>query len=142
MLPATSERLPELLLLLLCMLAGICQLVPSASAIQCYQCNSVREEGCDDLSKGTSYLKDCPDDGKGTEFFCRKMVQTVQEVSNTRVIRSCGWEKSPHACYRYDDDDHSEVVCQCFEDGCNSAPGRRAALLSPALLPALLLARP
>lgn len=40
------------------------------------------------------------------------------------VTRSCGWEKHlSRDCYGYENMAHTEVVCQCFEDGCNGAPG-------------------
>lgn len=40
-----------------------------------------------------------------------------------RVVRACGWERSHRPCYKADNDDHLETVCQCFTDGCNGAAG-------------------
>jgi len=41
-----------------------------------------------------------------------------------RVIRTCAWQKDEKGrdCYKRDDKDHSEIVCECYHDGCNSAP--------------------
>lgn len=49
------------------------------------------------------------------------MLITVMEGDLRRVVRSCGWERSKNPCYKADNDDHLETVCQCFTDGCNSA---------------------
>lgn len=53
-----------------------------------------------------------------------------------RVIRRCGYQKSAKACYHYDDEDHAEVVCECFEDACNSAHGLQGAAAARALVAA------
>lgn len=38
---------------------------------------------------------------------------------------SCGWEMYKNLeediCYENKNDDHYEIVCQCFSDGCNSS---------------------
>lgn len=40
-----------------------------------------------------------------------------------RVMRSCGWVRHHRDCYKADNEDHLETVCQCFSDDCN-ATGR------------------
>lgn len=48
-------------------------------------------------------------------------------VRNNMVIinRSCGWilhkSREEDLCYENKNEDREEVVCQCFEDGCNSS---------------------
>ncbi|KAG8258910.1 hypothetical protein J6590_021705 [Homalodisca vitripennis] len=96
--------------------------------IFCYQCNSGVDLDCTNLqanSTNSVHYKPCSDLGeyKGAKPFCRKIVQTIFERNNmVRVIRKCGWEKHPRLdCYNMANDDHTETVCQCFQDGCNSA---------------------
>lgn len=50
----------------------------------------------------------------------------VMEGTLRRVVRACGWERSHRPCYKADNDDHLETVCQCFTDGCNGAAGMGA----------------
>ncbi|KAK3922848.1 Protein quiver [Frankliniella fusca] len=106
--------------------------LPSVSSIRCFECNSVKDPYCKDLkandTASLAYLKDCKDTvmPEGAVPFCRKIVQTVLAVGDRRVIRRCGYEKSTKPCYHVDDEDHAEVVCQCFEEACNGAPGRGA----------------
>ncbi|XP_047992843.1 uncharacterized protein LOC125231432 [Leguminivora glycinivorella] len=102
--------------------------VQYASAIQCYECSSVNNSMCldptiydkDTLQKFMT-LTDCGTHGN-QEFFCRKIIQTILRKgheSEVRVHRGCGWVRSRRACYKADNDDHLETVCQCFDDGCN-----------------------
>ncbi|XP_049856365.1 uncharacterized protein LOC126336559 isoform X2 [Schistocerca gregaria] len=107
-----------LVLLLVCL--------PAARAISCYQCNSFEDPDCDKITMGNAtydrLLKPCDGDYNGAEPFCRKMVQTLhRDEPVVRVRRTCSWERSRSPCYQYEDDDHLEVVCQCFADGCNAA---------------------
>lgn len=37
------------------------------------------------------------------------------------VVRTCGWIQYHQDCYSVKNDDHEEVVCQCFTRGCNGA---------------------
>lgn len=46
------------------------------------------------------------------------------DQDKTRVIRTCGYQKSNTPCYSVDNDHHLENVCQCFDDGCNSASNK------------------
>lgn len=103
----------------------------SVNAISCFQCNSVKDPGCaviTDNSTENIYYKECqPTKGQNkSSFFCRTMSLTMKEAGDhVRVVRSCGWEKYKRDCYEYEDEDHKELVCQCFTDGCNSraSPG-------------------
>lgn len=68
-------------------------------------------------------------------------IYTVMAGDLRRTIRSCGWiRKSTNAlCYKADNDDHLETVCQCFEDGCNSATGlRRFSIIAVLLITTVL----
>jgi len=121
------------LLIPACLLV-IFAMIPSGSSIQCHQCSSYTDVHCDDpfyyednkgVAKTTEYLKDCPNDGK--DYFCRKIFQNVR--GDTRVIRSCGWEKHEKGdCY--------STVCDT--DGCNS--GSMFSLSSLAVFSTLLVA--
>ncbi|XP_075210805.1 uncharacterized protein LOC142318147 [Lycorma delicatula] len=117
-------------------------LLTVTSAINCFQCNSGIDPNCDSLQQNYTksvYYKPCdiPEDEAHDKFlgrppvtetnktfFCRKIYQHIKDMKGTvRIIRKCGWEKSPNKdCYKFEDDDHKEIVCQCFTDGCNSAP--------------------
>lgn len=52
----------------------------AASGIMCFQCNSARDPGCEDISRnntGSSYYKPCvPTVGQTKPFFCRTIRQT------------------------------------------------------------------
>lgn len=41
--------------------------------------------------------------------------------SEVRVTRGCGWVRHHKDCYKADNADHLETVCQCFDNYCNSA---------------------
>lgn len=47
-----------------------------------------------------------------------------------RVTRGCGWVKHRRDCYKADNEDHLETVCQCFTDDCNSAIMMKYSILS------------
>ncbi|KAK7868942.1 hypothetical protein R5R35_002578 [Gryllus longicercus] len=129
--------------------------LPQARAINCYQCNSKVDVACAELEppppNGTErYLRLCKDGPDGEPAFCRRSVIKVLAANKgegeTRIVRSCGWVKHKNECYKFDDDDHHEHVCQCFSDACNAAsgPGHAhflASLLAPALALALALRR-
>jgi hypothetical protein len=55
----------------------------------CFQCNSVRDQGCADISRnntGSSYYKPCLQiAGQTKEFFCRTIKQT-SESHHCQVI--------------------------------------------------------
>ncbi|XP_061718857.1 uncharacterized protein LOC133526318 isoform X1 [Cydia pomonella] len=110
------------------LLASTC--VQYAKAIQCYECTSVNNSMCldptiydkDTLQKFMA-LTDCGRHGN-QEYFCRKIIQTILRKghdSEVRVHRGCGWVRSRRDCYKADNEDHLETVCQCFDDGCNAA---------------------
>ncbi|KAH9640334.1 hypothetical protein HF086_001686 [Spodoptera exigua] len=111
-----------------------------ASAIRCFECNSMNNSMCLDP---TIYDKETINNflpiaecGRGiysanNEFFCRKIIQTILHKGyepEVRVTRSCGWVRHHRDCYKADNEDHLETVCQCFDNECNSAPIRKSAL--------------
>lgn len=131
-------------MLLLCALVILLSdLIPSGSAINCYECNSQFDDLCNTVPAGPpnendeqyrKFYQDC--DMKGDHFtykLCRKQVQTIE--GKDRVIRTCGIEKSQKDCYSTANPPVKTYVCQCEEDGCNSAPG---ALSGERLLPILI----
>lgn len=59
---------------------------------------------------------------KSVLFSVKFLKKTDQD--KTRVIRTCGYRKSNTPCYSVDNDHHLENVCQCFDDGCNSASNK------------------
>ncbi|XP_039281269.1 uncharacterized protein LOC111050691 [Nilaparvata lugens] len=100
--------------------------IQGSDSIKCYQCNSLTDSYCDTFANTTAahiYLKPC-ENVHNNSAFCRKIVQHVKYmIGSTRIIRRCGWETDIHnlTCKSFEDDDHREIVCQCFDDGCNSA---------------------
>lgn len=104
----------------------ICIFLPTGESISCYQCNSRNDTGCEDLKKEdvwSRYYLPCPEEGLQQYTFCRKLVQyiKIKGLEHTRTIRKCGFAKHTKPCYKNTDDDHEEIICQCFEDGCNSS---------------------
>lgn len=53
--------------------------------------------------------------------------------SEVRVTRGCGWVRHHRECYKADNADHLETVCQCFEDHCNGSGRVNVALAVAAL---------
>ncbi|RVE48012.1 hypothetical protein evm_007324 [Chilo suppressalis] len=120
------------------------------ASIRCYECNSANNSMCLDP---TSYdeetlrkylrLTNCEQGvfSPGPHsFFCRKIVQTIlhkHHDSEVRVVRGCGWVRHHRDCYKADNEDHLETVCQCFSDDCNSAHAHHYA--APMLLSALVV---
>ncbi|KAL4714879.1 hypothetical protein ACJJTC_012551 [Scirpophaga incertulas] len=104
------------------------------AAIRCYECNSANNSMCLDPSSYDEetirkYLRftNC-EQGVYTpgphSFFCRKIVQTILHKHHdpeVRVMRGCGWVRHHRDCYKADNEDHFETVCQCFSDQCNAA---------------------
>ncbi|CAG9788920.1 unnamed protein product [Diatraea saccharalis] len=104
------------------------------ATIRCYECNSANNSMCIDPTSYDQetirkYLRftNC-EQGVYTPgphaFFCRKIVQTIlhkHHDSEVRVMRGCGWVRHHRDCYKADNEDHLETVCQCFTDDCNSA---------------------
>ncbi|KAJ8720943.1 hypothetical protein PYW08_006408 [Mythimna loreyi] len=109
-------------------------LVYKSSAIYCFYCNSANNSACinpNELNPDVRGLIipiiDCDKAVPRVNeyaFFCRKIVQTIyhpHKDSELRVTRGCGWVRHEKDCYRADNRDHMETVCQCFTDHCNSA---------------------
>uniref|UniRef100_A0A2A4JDV0 Uncharacterized protein n=1 Tax=Heliothis virescens TaxID=7102 RepID=A0A2A4JDV0_HELVI len=112
-----------------------------AASIRCIECNSQNNSMCLDP---TIYDKETLNNflpvtecGRGVysvnnNFFCRKIVQTILHKHyepEVRVTRSCGWVRHHKPCYKADNEDHLETVCQCFEDECNAASKVQGAVL-------------
>ncbi|KAK9759058.1 Sleepless protein [Popillia japonica] len=103
---------------LLCILSY----VTTGEAISCFQC-SARDPGCDLLTvdnKTSKYYLPCPDD----TYFCRKITQTIVIHEKQIIARTCGWlsdNPKETKCFKYDTVHKLESVCQCYNDGCNSA---------------------
>ncbi|XP_055309592.1 uncharacterized protein LOC129573249 [Sitodiplosis mosellana] len=106
--------------------------VATVDAINCYQCNSHLDPECADLRahpphKVAGFHQPCDDtDAEGNPAFCRTMTYKFKFLKKTdldasRVVRTCGYRRSMKECYIVDNDHHMESVCQCFEDGCNTA---------------------
>ena len=102
-----------------------------SEAIYCWQCNSIKSQFCADVPPGPitnssklesclqEMYKECPKNGDLPYTFCRKNEQIIQ--NEKRVIRSCGYDKASTDCYITKTPFVTTRVCQCFEDGCNSA---------------------
>ncbi|XP_075980476.1 uncharacterized protein LOC142979455 [Anticarsia gemmatalis] len=103
----------------------------TCTAIKCFECNSANNSACLEMHipkmNAIVPVVDCaqtlPSD-KNKEAFCRKITQTILHVDKTpevRITRTCGWVKHKRECYKADNMDHLETVCQCFGDLCNAA---------------------
>ncbi|XP_062551957.1 uncharacterized protein LOC134217190 [Armigeres subalbatus] len=114
-----------------CLVVVALSLILEANALKCYRCNSFDNADClgePELNGGRKnstklgqFLRECePDEkGLGREPFCRKITITILKPEHYRVIRDCAYERSDSACYKADNEDHMETVCQCFSDQCN-----------------------
>ncbi|XP_063829146.1 uncharacterized protein LOC135078538 [Ostrinia nubilalis] len=106
-------------------------LFSSCSAIKCFECNSANNSACLEMHNPRMQaivpVVDCGQsvpNAISKEFFCRKITQTILHIDKTpevRVTRTCGWVKHKRECYKADNSDHLETVCQCFGDMCNAA---------------------
>jgi len=117
--------------MLSCVAVLLMMIFNQGTGLQCHQCSSKTDPDCDDpffyednpgVVKTEKYLKECPADDGNDYSLCRKIYQNVRGES--RVIRSCGWEKDESRdsdCYSTVLEEYNTYVCQCFEDGCNSA---------------------
>ncbi|XP_041982326.1 uncharacterized protein LOC121735542 isoform X2 [Aricia agestis] len=123
--------------------------IRSCASIRCYDCNSANNSMCldptiYDTESVQKYLRlaDCEKNlvaapRAGQNMFCRKIIQTILRKGHepeVRVTRGCGWVKHHRACYKADNEDHLETVCQCFTDHCNAAPRHVAAVATTAAL--------
>ncbi|XP_045451441.1 uncharacterized protein LOC123660396 [Melitaea cinxia] len=125
-----SKYVLEFLVLIACVEFG--------TSIRCYECNSANNSMCidptiydDETVQRYLHSTDCsrsafqaPNPLASQQMFCRKIVQTILHKGHdpeVRVTRGCGWVKHHKACYKADNEDHLETVCQCFSDDCNSA---------------------
>ncbi|XP_049876447.1 uncharacterized protein LOC126374038 [Pectinophora gossypiella] len=111
----------------------------TSEAVKCFHCNSANNSACLDLHLQKMHaiipIVDCakslPSSLTKDGFFCRKITQTILHVDKTpevRITRGCGWIKHKRECYKNDNKDHLETVCQCFGDMCNGANAREIEL--------------
>lgn len=119
---------------LLCLIGLACSiiftLIPSASSIMCYECNSKLDKNCS-LKTPPDYLKrDCSRNPEGINYkVCRKITQTIDfEVNGLkpdhRIIRSCSYElhqKEENNCYQRSGFGGRQEVCSCAGDLCNNS---------------------
>ncbi|KAG7304897.1 hypothetical protein JYU34_010293 [Plutella xylostella] len=130
----------------LLLIAVLFSFVYESSAIHCFYCNSANNSACADVMALEPELRariipavhcETAVPTPATErFFCRKIVQTIfhsHRDSEVRVTRGCGWVRHHRECYKADNADHLETVCQCFEDHCNGSERVNAALAVAAL---------
>jgi len=132
---------PAALLVLFC-------LIETGSTIKCHQCNSYKDQHCDDpfhhpddpdkKPKVDTFLAECPENM--VDPFCRKIYQNVR--GDERIIRSCAQvpdDRQDRTCYTTVLEEYNTIVCDCSnEDGCNS--GNTFKVSSLAVLSAVLLA--
>lgn len=107
----------------------------TVEAIKCHQCNSFLEPDCMELTlsaptgmRDDQFLMDCV--GNHSEIaFCRTTSWRIIASEEKRIIRACGYipdnaawatEKKDY-CVNADFDWVDQDICNCFEDGCNSA---------------------
>jgi len=119
-----------------------------SSTIKCHQCNSYKDQHCDDpfhhpddpdkKPKVDTFLAECPENM--VDPFCRKIYQNVR--GDERIIRSCAQvpdDRQDRTCYTTVLEEYNTIVCDCSnEDGCNS--GNTFKVSSLAVLSAVLLA--
>lgn len=98
-------------------------LLPTTNAVQCYQCNSFKNETCDDpfmAEEQKDFLKDCAAD----ETHCMKIDQNVG--GKYRTIRQCGKAKSEMECAAKVGSKTVKMnYCACKDDSCNAATSLR-----------------
>lgn len=112
-------------------------LATDVAGIYCFQCNSYVDPECANIQPNDTmsrFYKPCEHNEQsiGKELFCRKTEQLIIDRENlVRIIRSCGWVMHPkYDCYTFWNKGHEDISCQCFSDGCNSAPiGAPSAIL-------------
>ncbi|XP_039756344.1 uncharacterized protein LOC120631019 [Pararge aegeria] len=115
------------------------------ASIRCYECNSANNSMCFDptiydLESVQKFLRttECERSVLAAAhadkpMFCRKIIQTILHKGHdpeVRVTRGCGWVKHRRDCYKADNEDHLETVCQCFSDDCNGAAYLNYSLLN------------
>ncbi|KAL3274101.1 hypothetical protein HHI36_015517 [Cryptolaemus montrouzieri] len=105
-----------------------------STALKCYECNSATDKRClgDENNKLSDDLKitclDKSPNGDHPYVLCRKIKQVIDfEVNglkpDSRIIRTCGWDKSSHhnKCYHRSGFGGRQEVCACEGDGCNGS---------------------
>ncbi|XP_034834894.1 UPAR/Ly6 domain-containing protein crok-like [Maniola hyperantus] len=115
------------------------------ASIKCYECNSANNSMCldptiYDAESIQKYMRSTECERSvlaaahaGKPMFCRKILQTILNKGHdpeVRVTRGCGWVKHRRDCYKADNEDHLETVCQCFSDNCNGVDNLSCSLLT------------
>jgi len=129
-------------------------LVNEGLAINCIECNSHYNQDCETDNAVRNYTVDCQskfetdEEGKRIEFtFCRKISQIIefsvnQLPANTRIIRSCGYDKRNYvnSCYKRHGFGGRQIVCACDDkDNCNSSTTLQSAMVLVTLLAGVML---
>ncbi|KAJ8715286.1 hypothetical protein PYW08_005267 [Mythimna loreyi] len=123
----------------------------TTEAIKCFDCNSRNNSACLEMHIPKMHaiipIVDCAETMGNSihkkEFFCRKITQTILDPDHTpevRITRGCGWVKSKRQCYKADNMDHLETVCQCFGDLCNGATPQHVTVTVAATVASLFVA--
>jgi len=110
----------------------------TGEAFSCHTCTTYDnpESECNDPffkdsegheKENIQYQSTC-DDPKA--YFCRKIYQNVR--GDERIIRSCGFEHykvNESNCYKTVLEEYNTLVCQCFEENCNSSNVLRMSMM-------------
>ncbi|XP_065219272.1 uncharacterized protein LOC135844831 [Planococcus citri] len=110
----------------------IMTLIPSASSIKCFECNSNIDKNCSLKIPPDYLIRDCARNPEGIAYeMCRKITQTIDfEVNGLkpdhRVIRSCAYERhqgdaKSKDCYQRSGFGGRQEVCSCQADLCNNS---------------------
>ncbi|CAO1359482.1 unnamed protein product [Diamesa hyperborea] len=108
--------------------------VQQGYSIQCYNCTSLTQKDCGDVTKLDQFIINCTglkspvEGGNQTSTFCRNVLQTIDFKQNgmetgPRIIRSCGFVEgeSKNQCIRRVNSGIVLKTCDCDQDKCNSA---------------------
>lgn len=110
----------DITLAIIVLLSVMCEV----TCIKCYQCSSTHNRGCFKYNLNSAHLKDCKNDSRGPPV-CRTLSQInyFTPGQDVTVIRECAYVHSePLRCKQSKFSNiHYSHVCECNEDGCNSA---------------------
>ncbi|XP_015121759.1 uncharacterized protein LOC107044407 [Diachasma alloeum] len=97
-------------------------LYTTCCAIQCYQCDSFKDNNCTEKEVDLRYLQHCPN----THNYCRKIISAFyfKDPRESFVVRECAAHgPKEEACYKgkYSKDSY-QYICECKNaEGCNSS---------------------
>lgn len=113
--------------------------VGTATALQCFNCNSEIDSACNDDFNYDSpalqgaFIETCKEENDVTPF-CRKSKSYIERVHNTtetRIQRDCGYmRREGYLCYQKRSEDYVMDTCQCDSDLCNGAPALTTSVAS------------